>query len=44
MQVSAILSKYLTKVMRRSRLKTLSVLAESLFHAKFFSLTGLANN
>jgi hypothetical protein len=27
--------------MRQSRLKTLSVLVESLFHAKFFSLTGL---
>ncbi|QLZ68972.1 IS4 family transposase ISShfr1 [Legionella sp. PC1000] len=41
MQVTAILATYLTKVMRKSRLKTLSVLVESLFHAKFFSLTGL---
>jgi hypothetical protein len=41
MQVSAILSKYLTNVMRKSRLKTLSVLVESLFHAKFFILTSL---
>jgi hypothetical protein len=41
MQVSAILTKYLSKIMHKSRLNTLIVLVESLFHAKFFSLTGL---
>lgn len=44
MQVSAILSKYLTKVMHKSRFKTLCVLVESLFGAKFFSLTGLGRS
>ena len=41
MQVAAILSKHLSKVMHKTRLITLSLLVESLFHAKFFSLTGL---
>lgn len=41
MQVAAILSKHLSKVMHKTRLLTLSLLVESLFHAKFFSLTGL---
>ena len=41
MQVAAILSKHLSKVMHETRLITLSLLVESLFHAKFFSLTGL---
>jgi hypothetical protein len=41
MQVAAILSKHLSKVMHKTRLITLSLLVESLFHAKFFNLTGL---
>jgi hypothetical protein len=41
MQVTDILSKHLSKVMHKTRLITLSLLVESLFHAKFFSLTGL---
>lgn len=41
MQVAAILSKHLSKVMHKTRLITLSLLVESLFHTKFFSLTGL---
>jgi hypothetical protein len=41
MQVSVILAEYLIKVMHKTRLKTLSILVSSLFHAKFFSLTGL---
>ena len=41
MQVAAILSKHLSKAMHKTRLITLSLLVESLFHAKFFSLTGL---
>ena len=41
MRVAAILSKHLSKVMHKTRLITLSLLVESLFHAKFFSLTGL---
>lgn len=41
MQVDAILSKHLSKVMHKTRFITLSLLVGSLFHAKFFSLTGL---
>jgi hypothetical protein len=41
MQVEAILSKYLSEVMHKTRLATLSLLVGSLFQAKFFSLTGL---
>src|SRR3990167_3178939 len=41
MQVVNILSKHLSKVMHKTRLTTLSLLVESLFHAKFFNLTGL---
>ncbi len=41
MQVGDILSKHLSKVMHKTRLTTLSMLVGSLFHAKFFSLTGL---
>lgn len=41
MQVNDILSKHLSKVMHKTRLITLSLLVGSLFHAKFFSLTGL---
>ncbi len=41
MQVDDILSKHLSKVMHKTRLATLSMLVGSLFHAKFFSLTGL---
>ena len=41
MQVNDILSKHLSKVMHKTRLTTLSLLVGSLFHAKFFSLTGL---
>ena len=41
MQVTAILSKHLSKVMHKTRLTTLCLLVESLFHAKFFNLTGL---
>lgn len=41
MQVSAILTKHLAKVMHKTRLTTLCILVESLFLAKFFSLTGL---
>lgn len=41
MQVGDILSKHLSKVMHKKRLSTLSLLVGSLFHAKFFSLTGL---
>lgn len=41
MQVAAILTKHVSKVMHKTRLITLSLLVESLFHAKFFSLTGL---
>lgn len=41
MQVKAILSKHLSKVMHQKRLITLSMLVGSLYHAKFFSLTGL---
>jgi hypothetical protein len=41
MQVAAILSKHLSKVMHKTRLITLSLLVDSLFHAKFFSLTGI---
>ncbi len=44
MQVHAILSKHLSSVMHKTRLQTLSVLVESLFHAKFFSLTGLGRS
>lgn len=41
MQVSAILSKHLSKVMHKTRLGTLCLMVESLFHAKIFNLTGL---
>jgi len=41
MQVVSILSKHLSKVMHKTRFQTLCVLVESLFHAKFFNLTGL---
>jgi hypothetical protein len=41
MQVSEILHKHLSNVMHKTRLITLSTLVGSLFHAKFFSLTGL---
>lgn len=41
MQVSEILHKHLSNVMHKTRLTTLSMLVGSLFHAKFFSLTGL---
>ena len=41
MQVEGILSKHVSKVMHKTRLTTLSMLVGSLFHAKFFSLTGL---
>ena len=41
MQVESILSKQLSKVMHKTRLRTLSLLVGSLFHAKFFNLTGL---
>lgn len=41
MQVYTILSKHLSKVMHKTRLQTLSVLVESLFHTKLFNLTGL---
>lgn len=41
MQVSGILTKHLSNVIHKTRLITLSLLVGSLFHAKFFSLTGL---
>ena len=41
MQVATILSKHLSKVMHKTRLNTLCLMVESLFHAKFFSLSGL---
>lgn len=41
MRVDAILSKHLSNVMHKTRLNTLSLLVGSLFHAKFFNLTGL---
>lgn len=41
MQVETILSKHLSKVMHGKRLATLSLLVSTLFHAKFFNLTGL---
>lgn len=41
MQVLEILTKHLANVMHKTRLNTLSLLVESLFHTKFFSLTGL---
>ncbi|MDP3559794.1 MAG: hypothetical protein Q8R79_05560 [Legionellaceae bacterium] len=41
MQVQAILSKHLSKVMHQKRLATLSLLVGSLFQAKIFNLTGL---
>ena len=41
MQVDDILSKYLSKVIHKTRLTTLSMLFGSLFHAKFFSFSGL---
>lgn len=41
MQVEAILSKHLSKVIHKTRLTTLSLLVSTLFHTKFFSLTGL---
>lgn len=41
MQVLEILTKHLANVMHKTRLNTLSILVESIFHAKFFSLTGL---
>jgi hypothetical protein len=41
MQVLSILTKHLSKVMHKTRLKTLSLMVESLFHTKFFSLTRL---
>ena len=40
-QITDILTKHLSKVMHKTRLGTLSLLVGSLFHAKFFSLTGL---
>ena len=44
MQVSDILANDLSKIIHKSRLNTLTLLVESLFHAKFFSLTGLARS
>src|SRR3990167_6826039 len=41
MQAAEILHKYLSKVMHKTRLTTLSLLVGSLFHAKFFSLTSM---
>jgi hypothetical protein len=41
MQVLEILHNHLSEVMHKTRLITLSLLVGSLFHAKFFSLTGL---
>lgn len=41
MQVLEILTKHLANVMHKTRLNTLSLLVESLFHTQFFSLTGL---
>ena len=44
MQVAAILSKHLSKVMHNTRLKTLSLLVESLFNSKYLSLTSLGRS
>lgn len=41
MQVAAILSEPLSKVMHQKRLATLCLIVSTLFHAKFFSLTGI---
>lgn len=41
MEVKAILSKHLLKVMHQKRLATLSLLVNTVFDAKFFNLTGL---
>lgn len=41
MQVTAILSKHLSKVMHKTRINTLCLMVESLFETKLFNLTGL---